>query len=48
MLLSFFDLFVDFIRNVSPQEKVAHLWHIKESKGNVGICSFIRCATSKH
>jgi hypothetical protein len=48
MLLSCFDLFVDFIHNVSFQEKVAHLWHIKESKANVHIWSFTRCATSKH
>jgi hypothetical protein len=48
MLLSCFDLFVDFIHNVSPQEEMAHLWHIKESNANVGIWSFIRCATSKH
>ncbi len=44
MLLGCFDLFVDFIHNVASQEEVANLWHIKESKANVGIWSFIRYA----
>jgi len=44
MLLGFFDLFVDFIHNVTPQEEVANMWHIKESKANVGIWSFTRYA----
>jgi hypothetical protein len=37
VLLGCFDLFVDLIHNVTPQEEVANLWHIKESKANVGI-----------
>jgi hypothetical protein len=37
LFLSCFDLFVDFIHNVLPQEEVENLWHIKESKTNVGI-----------
>jgi hypothetical protein len=48
LFLNCFDLFVDSIHNVSPQEEVAHLWHINESKANVHIWSFTRCATSKH
>ncbi len=49
MLLSLFidcfHLFVDCLRNVSPQEEVVDMWHIKESKANVGIQSFTRYAT---
>jgi hypothetical protein len=47
LLLDCFHLFVDFIHNVSFQEGVANLWHIKESEVNVGIWSFIRYATFK-
>jgi hypothetical protein len=45
--LGYFDLFVDSIHNVAPQEEMADLWHIKESKTNVGIWSSIRYATLK-
>jgi hypothetical protein len=41
-----FHLFVDLFL-VTPQEEVTDLWHIKESKANVGIWSFIRYATLK-
>jgi hypothetical protein len=37
LILGCFDLFVDSIHNVAPQEEVIDLWHIKESKANVGI-----------
>jgi hypothetical protein len=47
LALGCFDLFVNFIHNVAPEEKVVDLWHIKESKANVGIWSFIRYATLK-
>jgi hypothetical protein len=47
LVLGRFDLFVDFIHNVAPQEEVANMWHIKESKANVGIWSFTRYATLK-
>jgi hypothetical protein len=30
LLLYCFHLFVDFIHNVPPQEKMADLWHINE------------------
>jgi hypothetical protein len=46
-VLCFFDLFVDSIHNVAPQEEVANLWHIKESKTIIGIWSSIRFATLK-
>ncbi len=49
MLLLFiidcFHLFVDCIHNVSLQEEVVDMWHIKESKANVSIPSFTRDAT---
>ncbi len=32
MLLGCFDLFIDSIHNVTPQEEVAHLWHIERNK----------------
>jgi hypothetical protein len=32
-----FDLFVDSIHDVSPQEEVADLWHINELEANNGI-----------
>jgi hypothetical protein len=41
-LLCCFDLFVNFTHNLASQEKVVDLWHIKESKANVGIWSFTR------
>jgi len=37
LLLGCFDLFVNFIHNVAPQEEVIDLWHIKESKANVAF-----------
>jgi hypothetical protein len=37
LVLGCFDLFVDSIHNVSLQEEVVDLWHIKELKANVGI-----------
>jgi hypothetical protein len=40
-------VFVDSIHNVAPQE-VVNLWHIKESKTNVGIWSFTRYVTFKN
>jgi hypothetical protein len=43
----FFDLFVNSTHNVAPQEEMVDLWHIKESKENVGIWSFTRCGTLK-
>jgi hypothetical protein len=46
LLLCCFDLFVNLIPYVALQEKVANLWHIKESKSNVNIWSFTRYATS--
>jgi hypothetical protein len=48
LALGCFDLFVNPIHNIAPQEEVANLWHIKESKANVGIWSFIRYATLKN
>jgi hypothetical protein len=45
LLIDCFHLFVDCIHNVSPQEEVANMWHIKESEVNVGIQSFTRYAT---
>jgi hypothetical protein len=48
LVLCYFDLFVDSIHNVPFQEEVTNLWHIKESKENVGICSFTRYATFKY
>jgi hypothetical protein len=47
LLLYCFDLFVDSIHNVPPQEEVANLWHKNESKANVGIWAFTRYATFK-
>ncbi len=47
LVLGFFDLFVDSVHNVAPQEEVANLWHIKESKTIIGIWSSIRYATLK-
>jgi len=46
-LLCCFDLFVNSTNNVAPQEEVVDLWHIKESKANVGIWSFTRYGTLK-
>jgi hypothetical protein len=45
--LGCFDLFVDSIHNVAPQNEIADLWDIKESKTNVSIWSFTRYATLK-
>jgi hypothetical protein len=47
LVWSCFDLFVDYIINVAPQDEVVDMWHIKESKANVGIWSFKRYATLK-
>jgi hypothetical protein len=46
-VLGCFDLFVDFTHNVALQEKMIDMWHIKESKENVGIWPFTRYATLK-
>jgi hypothetical protein len=32
-----FNMFVDSIHNVSPQEVMEYLWHINELKANSGI-----------
>jgi hypothetical protein len=48
MLLLLYHLFVNCIHNVSPQEEVAHMWHIKESRANVGIQLFTRYATKNN
>jgi hypothetical protein len=37
LLINCFHLFVDYIHNVSFQEEVVDMWHIKKSKANVGI-----------
>ncbi len=37
LLLGHFDQFVNFIHNVTPQEEVVDLWHIKKLKKNVDI-----------
>jgi hypothetical protein len=42
LLLCCFDLSVNSIHNIAPQEEVVDLWHIQESKTNVGIWSFTR------
>jgi hypothetical protein len=47
LVLGCFDLFVDSIHDVAPQEQVVDLLHIKESKENVNIWSFTRYATLK-
>jgi hypothetical protein len=47
LLLGRFDQFVNFIHNVTPQEEVVDLWHIKKLKKNVDILSFTRYATLK-
>jgi hypothetical protein len=47
LVLGCFDLFVNSIHNVAPQEEVANLWHIEESKAIIGIWSSIRYATLK-
>jgi hypothetical protein len=45
LLIDFFHLFIDCIHNVSPQEEVADMWHIKKSEANLGIQTFTRYAT---
>jgi hypothetical protein len=45
LLINYFHLFVGCIHNVSLQEEVAYMWHIKELMENVGIQSFTRYAT---
>jgi hypothetical protein len=45
LLIDFFHLFVDCIHNVSFQEEVVDMWHMKESKVIIGIQSFTRYAT---
>jgi hypothetical protein len=32
---------------MTPQEEMTNMWHIKESKANVGIWSFTRHGTLK-
>jgi hypothetical protein len=46
-LLCCFDLSINSTHNVAPQEEMVDLWHIKESKANVGIWSFTRHGTLK-
>jgi len=47
LVLGRFDLFVDSIHNVALQEEMTNMWHIKESKENVGIWSFTRYVAFK-
>jgi len=48
LLIDYFHLFVNYIHNVSPQEEVADMWHIKELDANVGIQSFTRYTTKNN